>query len=307
MPRRGSSEHRPEHERRHHRERDRDDHQVGAALRLCPEWVQTHASTVAVARRRSRTTTVMRMGSTRIFSFDGGGVRGVIPTVLLQRLTREPGLEDLLARVEFVAGTSTGGLIALMLAADLDLQAIRELYEQRPSTSSPTACSTTSEISARSSVPTTTSPTWNARPTPCSGIAPSASSTSACSSRRSTSTTRTRGPNLEAKDLPQLRRTRQRRRTAGLQGRHLHERGTDVLRHRRRLHRRRGLRAQPRDVRARRRARTRANLPADHAELSDVRLFSFGTGRSSPISKASRSTGATCSGSARSSTSCSKA
>jgi hypothetical protein len=71
------------------------------------------------------------MGSTRIFSFDGGGVRGVIPTVLLQRLTREPDLEDLLARVEFVAGTSTGGLIALMLAADLDLQAIRELYEQR--------------------------------------------------------------------------------------------------------------------------------------------------------------------------------
>ncbi len=36
-----------------------------------------------------------------------------------------------MTRVEFVAGTSTGGLIALMLAADLDLQAIRELYEQR--------------------------------------------------------------------------------------------------------------------------------------------------------------------------------
>ena len=36
-----------------------------------------------------------------------------------------------MARVEFVAGTSTGGLIALMLAAGLDLQAIRELYEQR--------------------------------------------------------------------------------------------------------------------------------------------------------------------------------
>ena len=71
------------------------------------------------------------MGSARILTIDGGGVRGVIPAVLMQRLGREPGLGDWLDRVEFVAGTSTGGLIALMLAAELDPQAIRDLYEQR--------------------------------------------------------------------------------------------------------------------------------------------------------------------------------
>jgi hypothetical protein len=71
------------------------------------------------------------MGSARILSIDGGGVRGVIPGVLMQRLGREPGLSDWLDRVEFVAGTSTGGLIALMLAAGLAPQAIRDLYEQR--------------------------------------------------------------------------------------------------------------------------------------------------------------------------------
>jgi hypothetical protein len=49
----------------------------------------------------------------------------------MQRLSREPGLGDWLDRAEFVAGTSTGGLIALMLAADLDPQAIRDLYERR--------------------------------------------------------------------------------------------------------------------------------------------------------------------------------
>jgi patatin-like phospholipase/acyl hydrolase len=73
------------------------------------------------------------MGSTRILCIDGGGVRGIIPTILLQRLTSEPGLEDWLASVEFVAGTSTGGLMALMLGAGLDLQTIRDLYEKRAS------------------------------------------------------------------------------------------------------------------------------------------------------------------------------
>jgi uncharacterized protein len=69
--------------------------------------------------------------SSRIISIDGGGVRGIVPVVVLQRLCRQPGLEDCIERADLIAGTSTGGLIALGLAAGLDLQTIRELYEQR--------------------------------------------------------------------------------------------------------------------------------------------------------------------------------
>lgn len=71
------------------------------------------------------------MGITRILSVDGGGVRGVIPTVIAQRVCREPGLEGWFEEVDLVAGTSTGGLIALALAAGIDLQTVRDLYEQR--------------------------------------------------------------------------------------------------------------------------------------------------------------------------------
>jgi len=71
------------------------------------------------------------MPTTRIISIDGGGVRGVIPTVVLQRLSADPRLAGWLDRADLFAGTSTGGLIALCLAADLDLTTIRALYEER--------------------------------------------------------------------------------------------------------------------------------------------------------------------------------
>jgi patatin-like phospholipase/acyl hydrolase len=67
----------------------------------------------------------------RILAVDGGGVRGVIPAIVLQRLSAEPGLEGWLDRVDFLAGTSTGGLIALSLAAGVDVADLRGLYEQR--------------------------------------------------------------------------------------------------------------------------------------------------------------------------------
>lgn len=66
----------------------------------------------------------------RIISIDGGGIRGVVPTIVLQRLAAEPGL-DLLDRVDLVAGTSTGGLVALALAAGIDLAQLRALYVDR--------------------------------------------------------------------------------------------------------------------------------------------------------------------------------
>ncbi len=50
----------------------------------------------------------------RILTFDGGGVRGVYTAVLLERLSKAvPGL---IAGVDLLAGTSTGGIIALGLA-----------------------------------------------------------------------------------------------------------------------------------------------------------------------------------------------
>jgi patatin-like phospholipase/acyl hydrolase len=71
------------------------------------------------------------MGISRILAVDGGGVRGVIPAIVLERLSEEPGLEGWLDRADFLAGTSTGGLIALSLAAGIDVTELRVLYEKR--------------------------------------------------------------------------------------------------------------------------------------------------------------------------------
>jgi patatin-like phospholipase/acyl hydrolase len=65
----------------------------------------------------------------RILSLDGGGIKGLIPTIVLQRLTNEPGLSGFLDTVDLIAGTSTGGLLALGLARGLDLDTLRDLYE----------------------------------------------------------------------------------------------------------------------------------------------------------------------------------
>ena len=48
----------------------------------------------------------------RILSIDGGGIRGIIPAVVLSRLERQTGqrVADLF---DLVAGTSTGGILAL--------------------------------------------------------------------------------------------------------------------------------------------------------------------------------------------------
>jgi patatin-like phospholipase/acyl hydrolase len=72
------------------------------------------------------------MGKYRILSMDGGGVRGLITVILLQRLSRRLGSDDwLYQQVDLLAGTSTGGLIALAIANGIPLQTIRELYETK--------------------------------------------------------------------------------------------------------------------------------------------------------------------------------
>ncbi|MDE1898389.1 MAG: patatin-like phospholipase family protein [Xanthomonadaceae bacterium] len=65
----------------------------------------------------------------RILSFDGGGLRGVVTAVLLERLQRR--FPALLDDVALMAGTSTGGLIALGLRKGLTAAALRDLYLER--------------------------------------------------------------------------------------------------------------------------------------------------------------------------------
>ncbi len=71
------------------------------------------------------------MSKYRILSIDGGGIRGLVTTILLQRITATPGLEDFLKSVDLISGTSTGGLLALGLAYGLDLAQIRDLYVKK--------------------------------------------------------------------------------------------------------------------------------------------------------------------------------
>ena len=69
------------------------------------------------------------MAKYRVLSIDGGGIRGLVTTVIMQRLAAEAGLGSFLDKVDLIAGTSTGGLVALGIARGLDLDEIRGLYE----------------------------------------------------------------------------------------------------------------------------------------------------------------------------------
>ncbi len=66
------------------------------------------------------------MADYRILSLDGGGIRGLLTTELLERLEINLGFID---QVDLFAGTSTGGVIALGLAAGYSPGEIGELYE----------------------------------------------------------------------------------------------------------------------------------------------------------------------------------
>lgn len=71
------------------------------------------------------------MSKYRILSIDGGGIRGLITAIILQRIIKTPGLENLLELVDLITGTSTGGLLALAIAKRMDIAEIREVYEER--------------------------------------------------------------------------------------------------------------------------------------------------------------------------------
>ena len=71
------------------------------------------------------------MATYRVLSIDGGGIRGLVTTILLQRIVAAPGLERFLDSIDLVAGTSTGGLLALAIAGGFGLARIRDLYVEK--------------------------------------------------------------------------------------------------------------------------------------------------------------------------------
>jgi patatin-like phospholipase/acyl hydrolase len=62
----------------------------------------------------------------RILSFDGGGIRGLVTLAILKRL--EAQIPSLIQRADLLAGTSTGGVIALGLAAGKSADEMIGLY-----------------------------------------------------------------------------------------------------------------------------------------------------------------------------------
>lgn len=67
------------------------------------------------------------MPTYKILALDGGGIRGVFTAALIQKLEAQT---HFLGAVDLFAGTSTGGLLALALAAQIDVQAIIDLYKE---------------------------------------------------------------------------------------------------------------------------------------------------------------------------------
>lgn len=67
------------------------------------------------------------MSPYRILAIDGGGIRGLMTAILLERLEQaHPGF---IAQIDLFAGTSTGGLLALGLASGKTPSDARTLYE----------------------------------------------------------------------------------------------------------------------------------------------------------------------------------
>lgn len=71
------------------------------------------------------------MATYRILSLDGGGIRGLVTTIVLKNL--EKAIPDWLDKVDLIAGTSTGGIIAIGLAHGLKPDDLYDLYYHKGS------------------------------------------------------------------------------------------------------------------------------------------------------------------------------
>lgn len=65
----------------------------------------------------------------RILTFDGGGIRGLVTLAILKRL--EAAIPNLISGADLLAGTSTGGIIALGLAAGKSVDEMIALYRDK--------------------------------------------------------------------------------------------------------------------------------------------------------------------------------
>jgi len=68
------------------------------------------------------------MAKYRIISLDGGGIRGIIPATVLLRLNTDLALKNFLNKADLIAGTSTGGLLALGIANNMDPAVMQKVY-----------------------------------------------------------------------------------------------------------------------------------------------------------------------------------
>jgi patatin-like phospholipase/acyl hydrolase len=73
---------------------------------------------------------VRPMSNYHILSLDGGGIRGIITAAILRRLNTHPEITDFLEGVDLIAGTSTGGIIALALAKGASPDDLVQLYKK---------------------------------------------------------------------------------------------------------------------------------------------------------------------------------
>src|SRR6476646_7041678 len=62
-----------------------------------------------------------------ILSCDGGGIRGLLPSLLIQRLSTD--VSSFLGNVSLFAGTSAGGLVSLALASAVPIGNVVSLFE----------------------------------------------------------------------------------------------------------------------------------------------------------------------------------
>src|ERR1700756_5573416 len=79
---------------------------------------------------------IERVGQKKLLAIDGGGIRGVLALETLQRvedlLKAKSGNADfrLADYFDYIAGTSTGGIIAAGLSIGMSVQEILEFYQE---------------------------------------------------------------------------------------------------------------------------------------------------------------------------------